>query len=168
MLKVDLGQLERKGRIRIDETVPAGDPLLEMTGLKLAGGLDVRLEAGQVGKDVLVRGRLRGEALLDCRRCLKAVQKSFDEGVTFLYRAGVTATEAEAEEVYPLPERVREIDLTEAIREHVILAVPLYPLCSEACRGLCPRCGTNLNEGACSCEAVTMDPRWAALRQSSE
>jgi uncharacterized protein len=168
MLKVDLGQLERKGRIRIDETVPAEDPLLEASGLELAGGLDVGLVVSQAGKDVLVRGRLRGEALLECRRCLKAVRKGFDEEVTLLYRAGVTATEAEAEEVYPLPERAREIDLSPAIREHVILAVPQYPLCSEACRGLCPRCGADLNEGRCGCEAVTMDPRWAALRQNTE
>lgn len=168
MLKVDLGQLQRKGRIRIDEVVPAEHPLLAPTELVLAEGLVVRLEAGHAGRDVLVRGRLRGVALLPCRRCLKPVSSAFEEDVTFLYRSGVTPEEAEAEEVYPLPAGLREIDLEPAIREHVILAVPQYPVCSETCRGLCPRCGADLNQGPCGCEAVGPDPRWAALRQISD
>ena len=166
MLRVDLGELQRKGRLRIDGIVTAVDPLL--AGLDLPGGLDVRLEASQVGRDVLVRGRLGGEAVLECRRCLKPLRGPFDEEVTFLYRSGLSAVEAEAEEVYVLADRAREIDLTQAVREHVILAVPQYPLCDEACRGLCPHCGADLNQGPCSCSSKRADPRWAALQQDTE
>jgi uncharacterized protein len=48
------------------------------------------------------------------------------------------------------------------IREELILAVPEYVLCREECRGLCPRCGKDLNEGPCACRPEP-DPRWAAL-----
>jgi uncharacterized protein len=168
MLRVDLGELHRRGRLRIDGTVPAGDPALELAGITLPGGLQVRLEASMVGKDVLVRGRLSGEALLDCRRCLKPIRGGFDEEVTLLYRPGLSPVEAEAEEVYVLPDRVHEVDLTPAIREHVILAVPQYPQCDEACRGLCPHCGADLNLGPCGCAGRRADPRWAALQKNTE
>jgi len=67
-------------------------------------------------------------------------------------------------EAYPLPERDREVDLMPGLREHVILAVPEFPLCSELCRGLCPRCGADLNQGPCGCEAPP-DSRWAGLER---
>ena len=53
--------------------------------------------------------------------------------------------------VYRLAEPVTQVDLTAAIREEVGLAVPTYALCREACAGLCPRCGADLNEGPCAC-----------------
>jgi uncharacterized protein len=61
-----------------------------------------------------------------------------------------------------LPPRAADIDLGDAIREALILAMPEYPLCREDCRGLCPRCGADLNQGPCACPPVP-DPRWGAL-----
>ena len=90
---------------------------------------------------------------------------ALDEELTFLYRSGVRGVEAEAEEVYGLPERGLELDLGPAVREHVLLAVPQFVICDEACRGFCPRCGTNLNEASCDCVVEEEDPRWAALRR---
>ena len=58
----------------------------------------------------------------------------------------------------------KTIDLAPALREQILLAVPPPPLCDDACRGLCPACGKDLNAGACGCETTTLDPRWAALK----
>ena len=69
---------------------------------------------------------------------------------------------------YPLPSRATELDLTDAIREHAILAVPRFVLCAETCRGFCPRCGVNLNTGTCECEPEGMDERWAALKRLAQ
>jgi uncharacterized protein len=63
---------------------------------------------------------------------------------------------------YPLAPDATEVDLAPAIREELILAVPRYVLCREDCRGLCPRCGQDLNAGPCGC-APAADPRWQAL-----
>jgi uncharacterized protein len=54
--------------------------------------------------------------------------------------------------------------LEDALREQVLLALPLKVICREDCRGLCPHCGTNLNIGQCSCAEPAEDPRWAALK----
>ena len=55
------------------------------------------------------------------------------------------------------------LDLTEAIRQYRVMALPMKPLCREECAGLCPTCGKNLNTGPCDCPANEIDPRWAKL-----
>jgi uncharacterized protein len=165
MLKVDLGQLARKKRLQIDTSVPANEMLSDEAAFRLIGPLNVRLEAQQSGHDVLVRGAVEGEAELNCRRCLVAVAAPIDEEVALLFREGVSLAEAEDAEIYPLPEKGNELDLIPALREHLVLAVPDFAICSDTCKGLCPTCGANLNETTCSCEPATVDNRWAALLQ---
>ena len=168
MLKADLGLLKRQRRIEIEEQVAPEQTGLEELGVVLAGPLDVRLDVQQAGPDVAVLGSIRGTALLNCRRCLVPVAHDFDETVTWLFREGVGEAEAEAEEVYVLPEKGRELDLLRALREQVLLAVPEYVNCEESCRGLCPRCGANRNQVDCGCEQPEGDDRWAALRRLSD
>ncbi len=73
--------------------------------------------------------------------------------------------EADNGEVYPLPERGTEVDLTAAVREQVLLQVPQFALCSEECSGLCPQCGTDLNDGACECVPERAPSPWDALKK---
>jgi uncharacterized protein len=167
MLRVDLRELARKNRLLIDQEIAPDDPIWADSGVELAKPLVVRLEAQQVGRDVVVRGELEGTVALFCRRCLAPVEADVDEEVSLVYRPGLSRVEAEAEEVYALPERGDDLDLTDAIREQLVLAVPQYGMCSESCKGLCPQCGTNLNQEQCDCAPVTADPRWAALRKLS-
>ena len=70
--------------------------------------------------------------------------------VSLLYRpAGAEAYD----EAYVLPARGAELDLREALREHVVLATPQYPVCREDCKGLCPVCGGDRNRVACQCKS---------------
>ena len=55
------------------------------------------------------------------------------------------------------------LDLTEAVRQYREACARMQPLCTANCRGLCPRCGNNLNHGDCSCETGPIDSRWATL-----
>jgi uncharacterized protein len=57
------------------------------------------------------------------------------------------------------------LDLAPTLREQILLALPMDALCGEACKGLCPHCGQNLNEATCDCRADVADPRWAKLRE---
>ncbi|MGH7769034.1 MAG: YceD family protein, partial [Candidatus Binatia bacterium] len=57
-----------------------------------------------------------------------------------------------------------EIQLTPLVREQVLLALPTRPLCDENCRGLCPKCGVDLNENSCRCSSSKGDPRMAFFR----
>lgn len=166
MLKVDLGTLARQHRIRVDVDVAADDPLWESVAWPFDGPVAVRLDVQQAGQDVLVRGTVRATVALSCRRCLDPVRQPVDEDLTLLFKDGMTAEEAEAAEVYALPARGQELDLGPAVREHVLLAVPVFVNCDDACRGFCARCGTNLNEGSCDCVHEEPDPRWAALRRA--
>ena len=55
------------------------------------------------------------------------------------------------------------LDMEDVIRQYVLTEVPIKPLCSEKCSGLCPECGTNLNEEKCTCKEAPIDLRWEAL-----
>lgn len=165
MLKVDLGLLARQHRIRIDAVLAGDDPIWDSAGIEFDGPVEVGLDVQQAGADVVARGRLGGAVRLACRRCVVPVHHELDEELTFLYRPDLSAVDAQAQEVYPLPDRGVELDLTPALLEHLQLAVPAYVICDEACRGFCPRCGTNLNQTSCECVVEDEDPRWAALRR---
>lgn len=164
MPKVDLSQLSAGARLRIDTRVPASDPLWGDGGPALTDGLEVHLEARRSGEDVLVRGTIGGAVDLACRRCLVALRVEFEEPVSLLYRpAGEGGMDED--ETYVLPERGLELDLGPALREHALLAVPEFEVCREACAGLCPKCGADLNQARCGCETEETDERWAALRR---
>lgn len=79
-------------------------------------------------------------------------------------------TDAEADGSFALEEadedtyEGKELDLRPAVREQILLSLPSAPVCSEDCKGLCAKCGKDLNEGECGCDRTVMDPRWAALK----
>lgn len=163
MLFVDLNRVQREGRARLDADVATDAAFWRETGLRPRSPLEVRLEAQQAGPDVVVRGGVVGEFELACRRCLEPVVAGIEEEVGLLYREGEVGPD-EPEDVFSLPSGP-ELDLSGPIREHVLLAVPRYVQCRGDCRGLCPNCGTNLNQATCECTSDEVDARWAPLRQ---
>ncbi len=116
-----------------------------------------------------LEGTVRTELELPCSRCLEPyrmpIDASFD--VRFL-PASEMATEQERElqdgDVETSYYRDDQIDLNELMREQFYLALPMKPLCSDDCKGLCPQCGTNLNTGTCECHEQWSDPRLEALK----
>ncbi|MFW6330236.1 MAG: YceD family protein [Gemmatimonadota bacterium] len=164
MLDLDLNRLRREGRARIDADIPPASEFWGDLEVEPASRLAVRLEAQQAGPDVVVRGRVAGEFALDCRRCLEPVTVGIEEELGRLYRVGEDQAAEESEDVLALPPGT-ELDLRDPVRETVLLAVPRYAYCREECRGLCPKCGTNLNEATCECTVDEVDERWAPLRR---
>jgi uncharacterized protein len=106
-------------------------------------------------------GAIAGTATVPCRRCLTDTTARISEDVHVLYAEA--GDEIDDPEVYVLPARARTIDLSPAVREQWLLAVPHFPVCREDCKGLCPTCGAELNAGSCSCPPA-VDARWAELR----
>src|SRR6185436_6751772 len=98
--------------------------------------------------------------MAQCRRCLAPVTVPVETKIGALFAQDPDAMEDP--DSYPLAPDATEIDLTPAVREELILAVPRYVLCRQDCRGLCPRCGHDLNIGPCDCPPPP-DPRWDAL-----
>lgn len=165
MLNLSLTAVSR-GEVRVRGAVAADDPMWTGQDPELREPLEADLTANEVGTGVLVRGRIRTRLELECRRCVASVPIEIDDEVDLLYEPLQDEDEDElAGEVYPLPTRGDELDLRPAIREQLLLRVPAFVVCREACRGLCPQCGTDLNEATCECVPDTGSDPWGALRK---
>ncbi|MCS7252735.1 MAG: DUF177 domain-containing protein [Armatimonadota bacterium] len=136
-------------------------------------GVDVEVNgdvtARNDGRMIIVHGTVSGTVVLRCSRCLKPTECLVE--TEFEAECEVRNFFAMAEGNYEgLDEEVTSIfdestvDVTELTRQALILALPLQPLCSADCKGICPVCGADLNEGQCSCEPPK-DPRWAKLEE---
>ena len=166
-MKIDISKLEHEP-LRFDKEF-----LVEAERLgpdHVAGQVTVRL-AGEVRpyEDVFsIAGSCAAEGPLSCSRCLEPVPWSVAEDFSLEYHLPESAPldpEAGLDEgdldVSFL--RGQELDLTELAAEQVSLAMPMRILCQPSCAGLCPRCGTNLNQvDDCGCKPE-VDPRWGAL-----
>lgn len=115
-------------------------------------------------------GSVTGELELDCSRCLEPyrlpIAMSFDHRYLPQAEASVGEEEQEVEDddletSYYTDD---QIDLSGLVREQFYLALPMKPLCTEDCKGLCPQCGINLDTGSCDCAPAWEDPRLAPLK----
>lgn len=114
-------------------------------------------------RGALVRGRLIGTLLVSCGRCAEdfelAVDESFEEFEELPAEGGESAEVARVAG----EEGALRLDLGAVLWERLVLALPAKPLCSESCKGLCPKCGGNRNFQECAC-GDDDDPRLSALR----
>lgn len=134
---------------------------------RLPRGFDVDSEYYRAGLDVFFRGDLHGQVIGTCARCLEEYSFDLDHPFMFVLTPRVAAgTEPKAPSGDDLAFSYYEgdeIDVTPLVYEQTILALPTRPLCAENCRGLCPRCGANLNAGPCGCPAAPSDSRLAGI-----
>jgi len=107
-----------------------------------------RLNACLIGRELIVRGRLDTEVSFQCSRCAEFFPLAL-RGVKMEYAASLEAG-------------VESVDLTDEMRETILLAFPSFPICRQECRGLCAQCGADLNKGACACRPPA-ESRWAGL-----
>jgi uncharacterized metal-binding protein YceD (DUF177 family) len=116
-------------------------------------GLVGRIE--KMGEDYLLRASLSGEIQSTCARCLEPanVPVNVPLAVTFVSTEADKTDDDEDPDVIAL--KGGEIDVGEEVRDEILLALPINPLCKESCRGLCPVCGGNLNLTACGCKSAT-------------
>ncbi len=151
MLRVDIRDLDR-GPVETDARLEPTDPLLEGLGLTLVEPVEItgRLQSTADG-EYLWRGNIRTTVATECRRCLTPVRQAVDAGADVLFSSDPDA--AEDPSVYLLADTATAVDVGEAVREELALAADPYVVCREDCAGLCPRCGADLNAGACQCAA---------------
>lgn len=153
MLQVDVREL-RRGPVATKGKLEPGDPLFEGLGVTLLSPVTVDgfLEsAGQSG--YLWRGGFAGSVQSVCRRCLAEFVTPVNRAVELVFSADPELLDDPS--VYPLTEPLAQVDLRPAVREELALEIDAFPLCREDCRGLCPRCGADLNRGPCQCGAAT-------------
>ncbi len=160
MLRIDLAAV-REGPVETDAELAADDPLVVGTDVALASPLVVsgRLSTAGEGR-YYWQARLETVVQAECRRCLAPVRVPLSQSLGLVF---VDEDEArQDDDCYVVPKRATTLDLSQAVREELILAVPQFAVCRDDCRGLCPKCGADLNLGPCGCQKE-MDPRWAEL-----
>jgi len=119
-------------------------------------------------RSILVRCNLNTELELSCSRCVNTFQQplkiKFNEEFypALDVDSGAPLDPPEESTAFTIDEQ-HTLDLTEAVRQYFLLAVPMKALCKKDCAGLCVKCGKNLNLGKCDCPPENIDPRWARL-----
>ncbi len=149
MLQIDVREL-RKGPVATQGRLEPRDQLFEGLGINLLSPVSVRglLESAGHG-GYFWHGSFAGQVQSVCRRCLEEFVTPIERSVEVIFSADPELQDDPS--VYPLCEPVAQVDLRPALREELALAVDAFPLCREDCRGLCPRCGADLNSGPCQC-----------------
>jgi len=174
--------------ITVDGLSLVGDVTAEELGLTeedavVRGPLAVSLDLTNVEGLVAVTGVLEGTIVRECVRCLKEYEDplAFSVRAAFIpepksaprhpkrvdprkARAEVVEAEQEEEPDDQYHYQGNQLELAPMLREHVILSVPMQPLCSDDCLGLCARCGKNLNEGPCQCAAEPPIPTFRVVQ----
>jgi uncharacterized protein len=152
-MRIDLSDIARLPGARIDREIFeefAGDEELGLTGP--ARG---RITVTNIGGWLVVEGRASAEVELECRRCDQVFRLPIEAPIREQLRLKDGELTGETAELEPgeLSAIIvdQELDVTEMVREQVVLGTPLQPLCDVACKGLCAHCGSDLNEGPCSC-----------------
>jgi uncharacterized protein len=139
----------------IDAPAELGNELIGVpTGSEMS--LDLKLES--VVEGILVSGEIKAHLVGECSRCLKPIESDeiFEVQELFFY----AGKEADEDAFFVDNET---IDLEPVIRDSVVLELPLIPVCSPDCLGLCLVCGFNLNDDPEHSHEAPVDPRWEAL-----
>lgn len=142
---------------------------LEQENVKLIENVKI---IGELTKGIVrvdAEGTIRTKAEIECTRCIQPIEKEFEIPFKASFIAPEHFTEAKEAELNDedLDVSVYEddkIDLTELVREQIILNLPEQIFCKDDCKGLCAKCGGNRNLIDCKCEEKEIDPRWAALK----
>lgn len=174
-MKISVDHIQEKAlTIQIDEPV---DTFPVLSGMQNDGACffngPVRGQVSAVREydHVRITGTVAVPVTLTCSRCLASYEAHFGSNFTIFFRKGAVGLETDEEEI-ELNDRDLvsatysgdEIDLTHEIEEQVAMEVPFKPLCSETCKGLCPACGKDLNQGDCSCGRDEVSFKFSALK----
>ncbi|PIW85859.1 MAG: hypothetical protein CO150_00250 [Nitrospirae bacterium CG_4_9_14_3_um_filter_53_35] len=168
LMKVHIDEIPAEGLV-VDLAEDGGRLFKDETEIRFKEKILSRLVLNRLDLNITVSGNIRFRIFLQCSRCLKdfplTVDKDFDleyRPVSEISKGG--ESQLSADELDILYYHNGAIDLDETLMGQVAEAIPLKPLCSEMCRGLCPHCGKNLNEGECSYATGPLDPRLVRLK----
>ena len=163
-MKILISEIPDEGlELTIDET-------LESDVIKLVSPVKGQLSIRKIMPEVVIQGEITASAELECSRCLKNYTSEISAPITVTYHP---AGELKAEGKRQIREDELEtgfyfgdeLDLTELLKEQILLNVSMKPLCSETCKGICPKCGTDLNVNKCSCSLDKTDSRLEVLKE---
>lgn len=157
---------QHDGPVIIRETLDVSSMITHRKDITAVSPLEVDLSASMVGESLMeLKGTLSAELDTQCSRCLKEVHQHLNIPFEERFRSVVGEAELEEdEEDATIPVEGEAFDTVPFCEESFVIHLPFTPLCSEECKGLCPTCGQDWNEGSCDCDNTRVDPRLAALK----
>ncbi len=129
------------------------------------GNCKVDVELNKLHNQIILNANLTLNAKFDCDRCNKNFDTVLTGSYKIVYLLGTEPVESESLNIAYLPLDADKIELAGDVRDYAFLAIPMKKLCKEDCKGLCVKCGKDLNEGECNCEFQNTDPRWLPLAE---
>jgi len=150
LMKSDVGTLLATDFQEDDEVTLDDD-------LKVVGPINGHARMRRTNQGLLVDGWVDLTLKLNCTRCLKDFEQPLHVTFEELFYptvdvvTGMPIPAFDEEEAFPLDDH-HQLDLTEALRQNVLTAIPMVTLCREDCQGLCSQCGKDLNLGPCDCK----------------
>ncbi len=129
------------------------------------GNIEVDVEINKVHNQLILDSSILVNTVFECDRCTASFSRPLRAEYEMVYMLRVEPVETESDNIAYLSAEADSIDISDDVKDFAILAVPMKKLCSEECKGLCSRCGKNLNEGDCSCSKNETDARWFPLME---
>lgn len=163
MIKVNVAEIKKQltGEKAFRMEVDPDDLELSEADLPVVGKIHLEGTVANVGDVLLVQAEEKARVRRTCARCLKEFEAGSEaKAMDKFYPVGSQSVESDAY-VYDGD----FVDLTELLRESLLLAEPLRVLCKEDCKGICPVCGADRNVHPCDCDTRTIDPRLSAFKQ---
>ncbi len=168
--------LEEKMKIIVSEIEDEGlsiafdEPIESNSFLRPVGDVKAELALNRIDKELNIRGNISVTVTLQCSRCLAEFNKAIDLDVDLTY---LPVEEMSREEIHEIGRdesevgyyKDDEIDIADVVKEQLLLNLPMKPLCSDECKGLCPVCGADLNLQSCNCQKDEVDPRFSILKK---
>lgn len=144
--------------------------LAETDGVRFVDPIRFRLRLQRSGRMVEVDGCFEATLEIPCARCLAVYTRPLTErfALTFTPQADEETLEErqlEADDLGLISYRDERLELTDPLQDQLLIAVPIRALCHDACRGLCPVCGADLNQNPCDCEKKPFNNKFSALSQ---
>lgn len=166
-MKIDLASFET--RKEADVLLPKDAVDLSGERVRLTSDVPVAFVIEKRRDGVRIAGRFGADVVIDCDRCLEPVERRLKAEFDAEFLLPEAFPEAKESELSPDDLKADglagdSIDLSELIREQILLEMPQQALCKEDCLGLCSICGGNRNVDPCGCEDNEIDPRWEALK----
>lgn len=129
----------------------------------------IDLNIQKVNERFYCRGKVEAEVQLECVRCLSPFDASLEGETDFIACSEDQAKDEgdviDDEDYAFFRAGDMQTDISDLVRQALILAVGMKPLCGDDCKGICPQCGVNLNQTTCNCVDDNIDERWSALKK---
>lgn len=138
---------------------------LDRSNLKLEQ-IDVKSKVHKSEHNIVVTSNTVSKVELICDNCLDEFTSQLEDTFSLFYTAEKVEI-SDDDELRYISSGTRYIDLSDGVRDSILLSLPMRQLCCNDCKGLCAQCGVNLNHENCRCQK-TIDPRWEGLRKLTE